>query len=155
MDFLNVLTKDLIDLSPPVFKDKDELFQHMTRMLKESDKIESEEEFLKALYKREESGSTYVGNGIAIPHGITETVKSASAAFCRCTPFEYQSQDDCELVRLVLVLAVPKVTESKDYIRMLSKLSRLLLVDRFLDVLITSVDEDEIFRVFREEILKL
>jgi fructose-specific phosphotransferase system IIA component len=155
MDFLNVLTKDLIDLSLPVFKDKDELFQHMAKMLKASDKIKSEEEFLGALYKREESGSTYVGNGIAIPHGITETVTSASAAFCRCTPFKYQSQNDCELVHLVMVLAVPKVTESKDYIRMLSKLSRLLLNEKFLEVLTASDNEEEIIRVFKEEILNL
>ena len=155
MDFLDVLTKETIDLTPPSFKDKDELFQHVAKMMKQAGRIKSEEVYLESLYKREESGTTYMGNGIALPHGISDTVIQASAAICRCEPFKYQSNEDCEPVHLVVALAVPRAAESKDYIRMLSNLSRLLLKERFLNVLTTSDSGEEIIKVFKEEIPKL
>jgi mannitol/fructose-specific phosphotransferase system IIA component (Ntr-type) len=84
----------------------------MAKLLKNAGCIEDESEFVKALYEREKQGSTYMGNGIAIPHGKSDTVKRAAAAFCRCAPFLYESNNDTGEVGIVFVLAVPQKTEA-------------------------------------------
>ena len=55
-------------------------------MLKQSGCLNDEEAFIAALYEREEIGSTYMGEGIVIPHGKSETVNHAATAICRCSP---------------------------------------------------------------------
>jgi fructose-specific phosphotransferase system IIA component len=155
MEMIDVFSEDLIDLSSAKFKNKEELFCHMTKLLMKAGCLENESDFLSALYERENEGSTYVGNGIAIPHGKSDTVKRASAAFCRCSPLYYESNNDSGEVSIVFVLAVPKQTKANVYIKMLSNISRLLLNERFVTVLKESEDKNEIMEVYREEIKKL
>jgi fructose-specific phosphotransferase system IIA component len=155
MEMIDVFSEDIIDLSSAKFKDKEELFHHMAKLLKNAGCIEDESEFVKALYEREKQGSTYMGNGIAIPHGKSDTVKRAAAAFCRCAPFLYESNNDTGEVGIVFVLAVPQKTEANTYIKMLSNISRLLINERFISVLRESENKKEIIERYREEIKKL
>ena len=86
MEMIDVLSKGTIDLTLPSFNSNDELFLHLTSMLKQSGYLNDEEAFIAALYEREEIGSTYMGEGVVIPHGKSETVNHAATAICRCSP---------------------------------------------------------------------
>jgi fructose-specific phosphotransferase system IIA component len=155
MEMIDVLSKGTIDLTLPSFNCKDELFRHLTSMLKQSGCINDEEAFITALYEREGIGSTYMGEGIAIPHGKSEAVNHAAAAICKCSPFQYLSGDDAETVNLAIVLAIPRKAKVDTHIKMLSNLSRLLMNERFHSVLMSSGDVEEVLKVFKEEIIKL
>lgn len=52
------------------FKDKDEAICMLAHAMAEEDVIDNEREFLSAILKREELGSTVIGEGVAIPHPL-------------------------------------------------------------------------------------
>ena len=135
------LTPETLELDQQTFDNKDELFSHMTSMFFRADKIGDEQAFLKALYEREETGSTFMDNFIAIPHGKSSTVKEASIAFCRAKqPFRYESCGETGVARLVFMLAIPDATGNDEYIKILATLSRLLVYEEFVDKLMAARD---------------
>ena len=57
--------------------------------------ITDKEAYKKALYAREAEGSTYVDNGITVPHAKTNVVTRPSLAALRLsTPVQYNAEDD-------------------------------------------------------------
>lgn len=155
MDTHHILTKELIDISQPVFDNKEALFVYMADKFLKARVINNKDQFVIDLLERESEGSTYVGDGIAIPHAKSETVNHPAVSFCRCMPFEYVSNNESGLVSLVMMLAIPKDSNSNDYIKILSNFSRLLLNERFFETLVQSKYEEEIMEVYEEEKLNL
>ena len=96
-----------------------------------------------------------MGEGIAVPHGKSSTVVKASAAFCRCKPFQYESNDEQGKVWLIIMLAIPKGTNDDTYVRSLANISRLLINSRFRNALENSINIDEILQIGKEELNKL
>jgi len=146
-DINNILCLDTIDINDSDIKDKDDLFRLMTKMLHNANCIKDEESFIEALYKREESGSTYMGNGLAVPHGKSDTVIKPSIAFARFKPFIYDKSEN-EETNIALMLAIPDSTEQKEYIGMLASITRLFLDEEFLEKLKTENDKEIIFKEF-------
>lgn len=153
--FTDVFSEDTIDISGIVVKDKEAVFEHMAEMLFQAGRIKDKGEFIKALYEREDTGSTYMGEEMAVPHGKSQTVVCASAAFCRLEPFQYVSGGEEETVRYVIMLAVPENTNDDSYMKILSSLSRLLVNNRFRDTLKNSCSKEEILRVGEKELALL
>ena len=57
--------------------------------------ITDKDAYKKALYAREAEGSTYVDNGITVPHAKTNVVTRPSLAALRLTtPVQYNAEDD-------------------------------------------------------------
>ena len=57
--------------------------------------ITDKEAYKKALYAREAEGSTYVDNGITVPHAKTNVVTRPSLAALRLsTPVQYNAEDE-------------------------------------------------------------
>lgn len=144
MRFEEVMKPSNIDISGKVFANKEDAFQHMAAMLKQSGSIADTEAFLDALHHRETLGSTYMGDSLAVPHGKSETVTQISAALCRCAPFEYESCGESGEVSLIIMLAISVTTEEKEYLRTLSNLSRMLMHSEFRNVMEHSDDPMEI-----------
>jgi PTS system fructose-specific IIA component len=153
MNFLisNVILPETVDLDYGSFTSKDDLFRHMSSLLYQSGKINSEEKFLKSLYEREAIGSTYMGNSIAIPHGKSEAVVSSGIAFCRCAKGGlYESYNESGIVNLVFMFAIPQQTSSENYLKLLSTLARLLMHEEFIEKLHRAVDYTEIIKAIQE-----
>lgn len=132
------LRPGLIDLQSESFTNKDELFSHMVDMLYQEACIENRDAFLAALYTREETGPTYMGDGIALPHGKSKTVTHPSIAFCRTQKdFNYESCGEEGAVRLIFMLAIPSETPTDQYLRVLANLSRLLVYEDFVQDLLS------------------
>lgn len=94
--------------------------------------------------KREEEGSTGVGEGVAIPHAKTGAVTRPGLAFMRCLDgVEFDSLDG-QPAKLFFLIAAP---ESKDNVHLdvLSRLSTLLMDPDFIDGLMAVKNEDELF----------
>ncbi len=145
-----VLLPNIVDLNDGSFNDKDDLFHHMVSLLFKAGKVKSEEEFLKSLYEREDMGSTYMGNYIAIPHGKSETVTSPTIAFCRCSNgVLYESNGEVGTAKIIFMLAIPKSVSSNDYIRILSTLSRLLIYDEFVEKIYKSQNYEDLISAIK------
>ena len=138
-------------LDVPPFKTKDELFEAMTSSLAKTGAIDDEQEFLKALYYREETGPTYMGNQIAIPHGKSTTVKKATVSFCRLTqPMIYESCNESGEVSLIFMLAIPGECEAEEYLKILATLVRMLMYEEFIDGVENASDYQTITRLFTQ-----
>ena len=60
------------------------------------------EEFIRAVYRREEEISTSIGHGIAIPHGKTDAVKEAFMAFASAeNPFLWDENSTDEMLDIL------------------------------------------------------
>lgn len=147
----NVLFKETTVLDIDTFPDKDSLFQYLSGVLFESGNITSQGLFLKALYEREEEGSTYMGEEIAVPHGKSDAVTTPCVAICRVqTPFDYVSNDEVGPVRLVFMLAVPSSGASTLHLSMLAKLSRMLVHEEFIAQLSQARNFSEVLQAFQD-----
>ena len=57
---------------------KKEALNQIINLISQSGNIINKEEYKKIVFKREEQGTTGIGEGIAIPHGKSSKVKKAS-----------------------------------------------------------------------------
>jgi fructose-specific phosphotransferase system IIA component len=152
MSFLisDVILPETVDLDYGSFKSKDDLFRSMVSLLYKAGKITSEEKFLESLYEREAIGSTYMGNGIAIPHGKSEAVVGSGIAFCRCAEGGlYESYNENGIVNLIFMFAIPQQTSGDNYIKLLSTLARLLMHEDFIQKLYEAKDYKEVIKAIR------
>lgn len=151
LDISETFSSQTVILDHPPFADKDELFRFIASRLYADGRILSEKEFIEALQRREDTGSTYMGDLIAVPHGKSGTVQKNTIAFCRMKePMQYRSFDEEGPVRMVFMLAVQDNTENKEYLRILATLSGLLVHEDFVTALERAKDYREVVSIFEE-----
>jgi len=114
-------------------------------------RVESRSKMLEAVRQREAEVSTGVGFGIAIPHGISDTVIQPSIAFGRSLKgIEYDSIDQ-KPVTLIFLLAIPKTKYDQDYLRTLAGLARMLVHKPVIEKLFTASTFEDVLEVFQSE----
>ena len=104
-----------------------------------------EEEYLKLVIKREEEGSTGVGEGIAIPHGKGGVISEPGlAAMVIPDGVDFESLDG-KPVKLLFLIAAPN---SKDnlHLEVLSRLSALLMNEKFRKDLLKAKNADDLMK---------
>lgn len=131
-----VLLPEMTVLDRETFADKAELFSVMSKKFEESGIVTDAEKFEKALYAREDDGSTYLGNLLAIPHGICDEVAKPGVGFCRVnTPFVYRSNDEEGEVKYIFMMAITGESGRMQHLEILASIARLLAHEEFLEVL--------------------
>ena len=91
-------------------------------------------ELLDAIEKREELGSTGLGNGIAIPHGKVAGLGQVCAVFAKLDePIEFDALADLP-VDIVMLLLAP-TGSGADHLKALSRVARVLRDERVVDEL--------------------
>ena len=123
-------------------KSKNEALDQMVELMAKSGKINDLEAYRQEVYRREEEGTTGVGEGIAIPHGKGAFVdKPGLAAMVVKDGVDYDSLDG-EPVHLIFLIAAPN-TKDNVHLDVLSKLSVLLMDEDFRNNLLHAKDVDE------------
>ena len=116
----------------------------MAALFVEAGKVTDLELFIKDLQAREESFSTGVGQGLAIPHGKSEVVSMAGYALATLSePFLWDEDDD-ETTKLVVMLGVPAREAGTTHLQLLSTFAAALMDDDFRAVLINAETEADI-----------
>ncbi|MBO4403707.1 MAG: PTS sugar transporter subunit IIA [Treponema sp.] len=114
--------------------DKDELFEEMVQHFVEADPSLNRQEVLSSLIKREESMSTGVMPGIAIPHGILSSLKHTHGAIgISRKGIDYDSLDGKPVHYVFMFLFSEKETDV--HLKALKELSFLLQDREFLESL--------------------
>ena len=130
---------------------KDDIFEAMANQLIKLDAIRDKEEFKKALYDRESAGETGIGEGIAIPHGISDTVLKPTVLYVKSVyPIKYESLDDLP-VDTFFMLAIPK-NSSKEHLKLLSSIACLLMEDDFKNKIKMAKSEEDIVKAVKMSI---
>ena len=104
------------------------------------------EKYREQVYAREEESTTGIGEGIAIPHGKCDAVKSPGlAAMVIKNGVEYESLDG-EPVTLLFLIAAPN-TKDNVHLDVLSKLSVMLMDENFTTSLRNAKSVDEFLQI--------
>lgn len=109
---------------------KQEALDQAVALMVKSGKIRDEEAYRQEVYRREEEGTTGIGEGIAIPHGKCDAVlKPGLAAMVIKEGVDFDSLDG-QPVHLIFLIAAPN-TKDNIHLDVLSKLSMLLMDEKF------------------------
>lgn len=116
---------------------------------REKIKAEDRESILASLKQREETMSTGIGFGIAIPHCSSDRLEEVVAAFGRSTSgIEFDALDNAP-VKFVVLFIVPK-NQFQTHLRTLASIAKFLNDRSVRDRLGTAPSAEEILSIFRE-----
>ena len=142
-----VIMPETVELDLQGISDKD----HLIEMLFAAGKIRSEEDFARAIYKRESEASTYMEHFIAIPHAKSESVIQAGIAFARIRDgVMYQTPFGGGIAKLIFMLAIPDQMSADAYINVLALLARLLVHEEFRNALYEVEDFNGLIKAIHE-----
>lgn len=112
------------------FSRRDEAIRQLAMRLEALGKITDAEAFLVDVFQRESLGPTALGEGLAVPHGKSATVKEAAFAVATlCEPLEWEGVDGPEEVTLIFLLAIPPAEAGSTHIEVLTALTSRLADD--------------------------
>ena len=105
---------------------------------------------LDAVLTREQTRSTGIGSGIAIPHGKCKTVKELVMSIgIAKEPIDFSSVDG-KPVRIILLLVSP-VNQTGPHIQALAQISRLMLDENFKGKLENAETAEEVHELIRSK----
>jgi mannitol/fructose-specific phosphotransferase system IIA component (Ntr-type) len=129
---------------------KEEVINELIDLLKNDDRVINLEDVRKAVFEREKLMSTGIGKGFALPHGKTNSIKEIVAAFGKTiNPVDFQASDD-EPARLIFLL-VGKDNLVGPHIKLLSRISRIMIREEAREKLLLANTPEEIYKCILEE----
>ncbi|MEU4927086.1 fructose-specific PTS transporter subunit EIIC [Streptomyces yokosukanensis] len=131
-------------------RDKDAAIREMAELLGRSGRVADLDELVATALRREEQGTTGLGEEIAIPHAKTDAVTAPVVGFARSAEgVEWGSLDGTK-ARLVFMIAVPESAAGDEHLRILALLSRKLMDPGFRERLLAAPDERAVLDVLAE-----
>lgn len=146
MDFLN---DKYVSLNLKA-RNKREVLEELVELLVKGGELENKEEMVKVLLEREKLGSTGIGEGIAIPHGKTKTVKKLVAAFGRSVAGIDFDTLDGEPAHLFFLLVAP-YDSAGPHLKALARISRLLKDENFREELMKAASKEALLEAIRRQ----
>ena len=145
MRITDLLKKESISLKAAP-TNKAECLEMAISLMEKAGNISDYKAYKEQVFFRETEGTTGIGDGIAIPHGKCDAVKSPGlAAMVIPGGVEYEALDG-EPVDLLFLIAAPN-TKDNIHLDVLAKLSRLLMHDDFVKSLKSASSPDEFLAI--------
>jgi len=127
-------------------KDKDSVITELVDVLAENRLLSDRDVVLEAVFTREQTRSTGIGSGVAIPHGkcsgVSELVMAVGIA---AEPVDFDSIDQ-KPVSIIILLASP-IDRTGPHIQALARISRLMLDEEFKGKLEKAGSPEEVYRL--------
>lgn len=149
MNLKKVTNKNLIAIDCD-FQTKRQVIEFLVDRLYAEKKVASREEFLQAVMDREALSETGVSDGIAIPHGKSETVREAAFAVARVKKpiADWESMEEDNQVTLIFLLAIPASQAGGTHLELLAELMTKAQDEEFLTALKTAPTVDALYDCF-------
>src|SRR5215831_4302607 len=124
MNLLEILTPESIR-APLAATEKKGVIDELVDVLASVGKVTDAKALKEAVWTREQTRTTGIGHGLAIPHGKAAGMGSLAMAIGKpARPMDFQAIDG-QPVRLVVLLASPP-DRTSDHIQALARISRLM-----------------------------
>ena len=141
MKITDLLSEEAIQING-VANSKNEVIDKMVDLMTKNGNINDKEKYKQAVLKREEEGTTGIGEGIAIPHGKSDAVsKPGLSAMVVPNGVEFNSLDG-QPAKLLFLIAAPN-TKDNVHLDVLSRLSTLLMDTEFRSALLNAKSPKE------------
>ena len=140
----DLLSQDAIKLNG-IANSKQDAINKLVDLMAKNGNLTDKEKYTQVVLKREEEGSTGIGEGIAIPHGKTDAVsKPGLSAMVINDGVEFDSLDG-QPAKLLFLIAAPN-TKDNVHLDVLSRLSTLLMDTEFRKSLMEAKTPEEFLR---------
>lgn len=141
MRIVDLIDKKSISLNLKA-KNKQDAINKLVDLVNNSGNLNDKLEYKEAILIRENQSTTGIGDGVAIPHAKTKSVKKACLAAAVCKKgVDYESFDG-SLSNLFFMIAAPEGANNT-HLEVLSRLSTILMDEDFRVKLVNSQNEDE------------
>lgn len=145
MKITELLDINSIDLNPQI-SNKEEAIDHLVNLLDQSGKLNDKEIYKESVLNREAQSTTGIGDGVAIPHGQSEGVKTAGlSAMVVKEGLDFKSLDG-QPTYLFFMIGAPKDSEGA-HLQARAQLSTLLMEEDFRNALINASSKEEFLQL--------
>lgn len=149
MNLLDILKPDCIRV-PLHATEKRAALDELVDLLAATHDIADATPLKEAVWKREQTRTTGIGHGLAIPHGKSESVPGLLLALGKpAQPIEFASIDRKPVRLIILVASAPDRTN--EHIQALAHISRLLTSEPFRESLYAATTADDLYRLFARQ----
>jgi len=133
---------------PLVSTAKDDVITELVDVIASNGILKDRDMVLDSVLMREQTRSTGIGSGIAIPHGKSRGVEELAMAIgIAKNPIEFDSIDGKGVT--IVVLLVSPAGQTGPHIQALAKISRLMLDEAFRTQLQEAGSADELYELIR------
>ena len=152
MEIMSFLDERAVSVDLKAHAGKEAIIHELVGLLVKAGSIKERDvsRIVQILMKREALGSTGIGQGVAIPHGKSDTITKLVAAFGVSRAGVNFDSLDGEPVSLFFLLIAPE-DSAGPHLKALARISRLLKDKHFRDGLKAAKDEPTLVRIIREE----
>ncbi len=131
-------------------KEKEDVIKELVGILDKDGLLNDREVVLESVLSREQTRSTGIGSGIAIPHGKSNGVDELAMAIgIAKEPIDFDSIDSKGVT--IVVLLVSPSGQTGPHIQALAKISRLMLDEAFRKQLQDAPDAEALYELIREK----
>ncbi|MFF8728347.1 fructose-specific PTS transporter subunit EIIC [Streptomyces sp. NPDC015171] len=130
--------------------EKEAAIREMAGLLAASGRVADVAGLVATALRREEQGTTGLGEEIAIPHAKTDAVTAPVVGFARSAEGVEWGSPDGTKARLIFMIAVPEAAAGDEHLRILAMLSRKLMDAGFRERLLAAPDERAVLDVLGE-----
>jgi PTS system nitrogen regulatory IIA component len=148
MQIMDFLTIDAVKMALES-KTKKDVIKELVELLVKSGKVKDKKKMVQTL-EREELGSTGIGQGIAIPHGKSDTVSDLAAAFGLSPDGISFDSLDGEPVNIFFLLVAPEGAAGA-HLKALARISSLLKDKYFRKSLVSAKTPEDVIKIIQEE----
>lgn len=145
MKLTTLTNKSLVNLQT-TFSSREEAIYALADQLDQQGKLHNKQEYLDAVFAREEQGPTALGEGLAVPHGKTDGVKEAGFAVATLKEdMKWKGLDEDEDVNLIFLIAIPNAEAGSTHMHLLTALTTTLVDDDVREAVLKATTAEEIF----------
>lgn len=149
MNLLDIITPSCIR-APLQANQKREVIDELVDVLAQAGKVGDPASLKQAVWVREQTRTTGIGHGLAIPHGKSSGMTSLAIAIGKpAAPLDFEAIDG-QPVRLIVLLASPPERTS-DHIQALARVSRLMTLEDFRRRIYAAESADEIYELIKSQ----
>lgn len=149
MRLLDILSVDCIK-APLDARDKQAAINELVDLLGARGRVKAPAALKEAVWTREQTRTTGIGNGLAIPHGKCPGVENLAIAIGKpAQPMEFQAIDG-KPVKLIILLASPP-DRTSDHIQALAHISKLMTMEEFRQRIYSAASPQEIYDLFKSQ----
>lgn len=143
MNLLDILSPQCV-VAPLIATDKRGVINELVDVLAANAKVSDAQGLKDAVWTREQTRTTGIGHGLAIPHGKSAGMPTLAMAIGKpAQPMDFEAIDG-QPVKLIVLLASPP-DRTSDHIQALARISRLMTMDDFRNQIYAASTPQEIY----------
>lgn len=149
MNLLEIVDERCVKV-PLEAQDKQAAIRELVGLLAAAGLVTNEASLHEAVWTREQTRTTGIGHGLAIPHGKCDAMRRIAMAIGKpAEPMEFEAIDR-QPVRLIVLLASPP-EKTSEHIQALARVSRLMNTESFRQAIYAATSAEEVWALLQQQ----